>query len=121
MSPLQIIMILLLIVSFSAVVLWFITLIRVGLCVRASISMLEGVDLPEPEGGWPTVSVVIPAHQEEDVIERCARSLMAQRYSSFEVVFALDRCTDQTESLLRAIIGDDPRFKIVLIGTKPTS
>ncbi|MDG2031880.1 MAG: glycosyltransferase [Phycisphaerales bacterium] len=119
MSPLQIIMILLLIVSFSAVVLWFITLIRVGLCVRASISMLEGVDLPEPEGGWPTVSVVIPAHQEEDVIERCARSLMAQRYSSFEVVFALDRCTDQTESLLRAIIGDDPRFKIVLIDECP--
>ncbi len=119
MSPLQIIMILLLIVSFSAVALWFVTLIRIRLCVRASISMLEGVDLPEPDGGWPTVSVVIPAHQEEDVIERCARSLMAQRYPNFEVVFALDRCTDQTESLLRAIVGEDPRFKIVLIDECP--
>ncbi len=119
MSPLQIIMILLLIVSFSAVALWFVTLIRIRLCVRASISMLEGVDRPEPDGGWPTVSVVIPAHQEEDVIERCARSLMAQRYPNFEVVFALDRCTHQTESLVRAIVGEDPRFKIVLIDECP--
>ena len=119
MSPLQIIMILLLIVSFAAVALWSVTLIRVWLCMRASISMHEGVDFPEPEGGWPSLSVVIPAHQEEDVIERCARSLMAQRYSNLEVIFVLDRCTDRTESLLRAVVGDDPRFKIILIDSCP--
>jgi glycosyltransferase involved in cell wall biosynthesis len=119
MSPLQIIMILLLIVSFSAVMLWFVTLIRVWSCMRASISMHEGVNLPEPEGGWPSISVVIPAHQEEDVIECCARSLMAQRYPNFEVIFVLDRCTDRTESLLRAVVGDDSRIKIVTIDVCP--
>ena len=81
--------------------------------------MRAGVEIPEPAGGWPRLTVVIPAHQEEDVIERCARSLMNQRYPNLEVIFALDRCTDRTESLLRAVIEADPRFRIVLIDDCP--
>jgi chlorobactene glucosyltransferase len=119
MTILQLIIVPCLIVSFSGVGLWFLTLIRVRSCVRASISMKAGVGLPAPAGGWPLVSVVIPAHNEEDVIERCATSLLAQRYPGLEVIFALDRCTDRTEALLRAVVGDDPRFKIVTIDSCP--
>jgi len=119
MNTIQIIYTVLLTVSFVAMSGWLIMYLRVASSVRASISVLEGRDAPEPEGGWPGVSVVIPAHNEEDVIERCARSLMAQRYDRMQVVFALDRCTDRTEELLRAVIGDDPRFEVVVIDECP--
>ena len=119
MNTLQIIFILLLIVSFSAMTMWFVMFIRVISCARATISMREGRDIPEPESGWPTVSIVIPAHDEEEVIERCARSLMAQKYDRMQVVFSLDRCTDRTEELLRAVVGEDPRFEITTVEECP--
>lgn len=119
MSPLEVILIPLLAASFAAAIFWSLAHVRLGRCVRASISMRSGVDLAAPEGGWPLVTVVIPAHQEEDVIERCARSLMAQRYPALEVVFALDRCTDRTESILRETVGSDERFRIVSIDDCP--
>lgn len=119
MTTLELIIIPCLAVSIAAVGLWLVTMIRVRRCVDASISMREGVGLPEPPGGWPSVSVVIPAHDEEDVIERCARGLLAQDYPNLEVVFALDRCTDRTEELLRKVVGDDPRFTIVTIDSCP--
>ena len=115
MNTLQIIFILLLVVSASAMTMWLVMFIRVVSCARASISMREGRNMPEPAEGWPTVSIVIPAHDEEDVIERCARSLMAQKYDRMQVVFALDRCTDRTEDLLRAVVGEDPRFEITIV------
>ncbi|MHC4977107.1 MAG: glycosyltransferase family 2 protein [Planctomycetota bacterium] len=76
-----------------------------------------GLSLPEPEGGWPTVCVVVPAHNESDVIETLARSLLAQHYERLRVVFVLDRCTDDTEEKLRRTITDDTRFEIVVIDT----
>jgi glycosyltransferase involved in cell wall biosynthesis len=112
MSALQIILILLLIASFGATAYWAILLVRVANSVRMSISMKEGIDCPEPSGGWPRVGIVVPAHNEEEMIERCARSIAAQKYPAFEAVFVLDRCTDRTESIIRDIAGGDDRIRI---------
>ncbi len=90
MTTLELIIIPCLAVSIAAVGLWVVTMLRVRRCVDASISMREGVDLPEPPGGWPSVSVVIPAHDEEDVIERCARGLLAQDYPNLLITAGLN-------------------------------
>lgn len=119
MSVLQIILVILLVASFGATVFWMVVLVRIASCMRASISMRTGVHLPEPEGGWPRISVVIPAHDEESVIADCARSLAAQDYPELEVVFALDRCTDKTEAVLRSVVGDDERFQIERVENCP--
>ncbi len=73
----------------------------------------SGLDVPMPEGGWPSVSVVVPAHNEERVIERCARSLLASDYPNLEVIIVLDRCTDRTLAILQPIAASDRRLTIV--------
>ena len=60
----------------------------------------------------PRVVIIIPAHNEQNVIEALARSLSALDYPAFEVIFALDRCNDRTEQILRELVGTDPRFSL---------
>lgn len=59
------------------------------------------------------VTVVVPAHNESRVIAECARALLAQDHPDLEIVFLLDRCTDDTAEILRATVGGDPRVRIV--------
>ncbi|MCA9294647.1 MAG: glycosyltransferase [Phycisphaerales bacterium] len=49
---------------------------------------------------WPRLVVVVPAHNEEGVIEHCARTLLESDYPDLCIVFALDRCTDGTASVI---------------------
>lgn len=75
----------------------------------------RGLELGEPPlgDGWPRLSVVIPAHNEQRVIEKCVKSLMAQNYPDLELVFVLDRCTDSTEEIVRKITAGDDRVDII--------
>ena len=61
----------------------------------------------------PLVSVIVPARDEEEDIERTVRALLAQTYPALEVVVIDDRSTDGTSAILARI--DDPRL-IVLRG-----
>jgi len=104
---------------YYAVVMW-----RVGVAGWTIPTARAGLSLSEPESGWPSVCVIIPAHNEADVIEHSARSLRGQTYSRLRVVYALDRCTDSTESVLRAALSNesgelDHRFTIHSIGSCP--
>lgn len=74
-----------------------------------------GLALPEAEAlrtTGPPVCLVVPAHNEQAVIGDLARSLRAQDYPNLSVVFSLDRCTDDTDAVLRDAIRDDRRFTI---------
>jgi cellulose synthase/poly-beta-1,6-N-acetylglucosamine synthase-like glycosyltransferase len=62
---------------------------------------------------------VVPAHNESRVIAACVRSLRTETYPQLRVVFALDRCTDDTAALVRAGIAGDGRFEIVEIDACP--
>jgi glycosyltransferase involved in cell wall biosynthesis len=53
----------------------------------------------------PEVSVVIPAHNEELLIERCLRSVLSNDTIPIEVIVVLDRCSDQTAAVVQSI-GD---------------
>lgn len=59
---------------------------------------------PAPEAQLPTLVVLVPAHDESELIERCVRSLLAARYPQGrrEIVVIADNCTDDTAALARA-------------------
>ena len=92
---------------------WLIALGRIVRELMLLARVREGLTLPEPQGGWPLVSVIIPAHNEEDLAPKCAESLLASRYPALEAIFVLDRCTDRTLERLRPIAERDPRLRIV--------
>lgn len=61
----------------------------------------------------PSVSVIIPAFNEERVVVRTVRSILASRYPNFDVVVVNDGSTDQTESVLRHAFGEHSLVRII--------
>lgn len=63
---------------------------------------------------YPSVSIVVPAYNEEKVIARCLRAIRiaAHRYpGKVEVILGLDGCTDNTEAVALAVMKGYPDFK----------
>ena len=52
---------------------------------------------------FPYVSVIVPARNEQDNIERCLISLMEQNYPNFEIIAIDDNSTDNTLSKMKKI------------------
>jgi chlorobactene glucosyltransferase len=50
--------------------------------------------------GFPFLSIIVPARNEEQTIENCIKSLLAQNYPYFEVIAIDDNSTDNTLSIL---------------------
>lgn len=96
-----------------SVLWWLIMLFRLARVTATRPTVRAGVDLPIPGGDWPSVSVIVPAHNEERVIERCARSLLEQDYPDLQCIFVLDRCTDGTAERLRALDPGGDRLRII--------
>ena len=96
-----------------AVVLWLVMFLRLVRILLTRPTVRQGVGLPAPIGGWPSISVIVPAHNEERVIERCARSLLEQDYPHLQCIFVLDRCTDATAERLAAMDPDGDRLQII--------
>lgn len=60
-------------------------------------------------------SVVVPARDEEALIEACLEALANQEgvaYEGYEVLLVLDRCADDTEVLARNVAGRHPNFRL---------
>jgi len=57
------------------------------------------------------VSILVPARNEERIIEETVRAFLAQDYPAFEVIVVDDRSTDATPQLLASI--DDPRLIVM--------
>jgi GT2 family glycosyltransferase len=62
--------------------------------------------------------VVVPAHDEEDLIGSCLEALATQVHVSpdeYEVLLILDDCTDRTEARSREIAVGHPRLRLHLL------
>ncbi|WP_048704693.1 glycosyltransferase family 2 protein [Companilactobacillus ginsenosidimutans] len=53
----------------------------------------------------PLISVIIPAYNAEETIEKCILSLLEQDYSNFEIVVINDESTDQTNSIVQSMLN----------------
>ncbi len=96
-----------------AVVLWVTMFVRLARILWSRPTVRRGVGMSAPVGGWPSISVIVPAHNEERVIERCARSLLEQDYPHLQIIFVLDRCTDGTAERLAAMDPGGNRLRII--------
>jgi chlorobactene glucosyltransferase len=70
----------------------------------------------------PFVSVIIPARNEEDNIERCLLSVLMQHYSNFEVVAVNDNSEDRTLEIMKSIKSKQEfseKLKVISLPAKP--
>jgi len=80
---------------------------------------------PHPEGSdqvheavaaepdLPRVTVVIPAYNMEQFVERSIRSALAQTYAPLDVLVVDDGSTDRTLEIATRIAEDEPRLQVV--------
>ena len=57
--------------------------------------------LPRRPEALPAISVIIPAHNEEEVLPRTLEALDRQCYRNFETVVVTNGCTDRTAEVVR--------------------
>lgn len=65
----------------------------------------------ESDRKLPPVSIIVPARNEEDTIQRCITSLLEQEYPDYEVIVVDDDSTDQTSRILDEIVRTHPQGK----------
>jgi chlorobactene glucosyltransferase len=66
-----------------------------------------------PTAAGPPVSVIVPARNEADNIDRLLRSLRATSYSPVEIIVVDDRSTDGTAGLVETHAREDSRIHLV--------
>jgi biofilm PGA synthesis N-glycosyltransferase PgaC len=67
----------------------------------------------EPHAGWPGVSVLIPAYNEEAVIRTSVAAAIASDYPELEVLVLDDGSTDHTEAAALEAIAGDLRCRVI--------
>jgi biofilm PGA synthesis N-glycosyltransferase PgaC len=72
-----------------------------------------GDSVLEPEGGWPGVSVLIPAYNEAAVIATSVRAALHCDYPRLEVLVLDDGSTDDTEAAAIEAAAGDRRFRVL--------
>lgn len=68
----------------------------------------------------PFVSVLIPARNEEDIIEQCIRSICNQNYSNYEVIVLNDHSTDHTGEILERLSSEFSQLTVIQGGILPS-
>lgn len=86
-------------------------LIHLGLTIYLAIAYTKVI--PSTGSHKPSLSVIIAARNEELNLTKLVPLLLAQNYEDFEVIVALDRCTDGSKSYLEELASS--RLTIVEI------
>jgi chlorobactene glucosyltransferase len=101
------------ILSLIVLVFWSLTLLRtiVNLLLVPRLAR-------DPAPRAISVSVVIPARDEERAIARTVRAMLAQTQRDLEVIVVDDRSVDGTSAILAQLRAEDPRL-VVVRGDEP--
>ncbi len=60
----------------------------------------------------PEISIIIPVYNTEAHIETCIKSILEQTFTDFECIIVDDGSTDNAIALVKAMTGEDDRFKV---------
>jgi len=85
---------------------------------RHALTVLASIPV-EDDQPLPTVSVVIPARNEERNLEQALESVLALDYPDLEIIVVNDRSTDRTGVILEKMAEQDPRLTVVTIDSLP--
>lgn len=78
-----------------------------------------GLDFPADMSEFPSLSVIIPARNEELNIRRCLESLAKVEYPNMEIIVVDDNSTDRTWEIITERAKDDNRIKAIKAGKLP--
>lgn len=76
--------------------------------------------LPAAQVDAGPVTVVVPARDEESVIDRCITGLRKQDYADLRIVVVDDASTDRTADIVRRHAAEDPRVRLVSSSGPPS-
>jgi len=105
--------------AFAAAVYYSIVVRRVVITLTRTPRVRSGLAQAPTDADLPSVCVIVPAHNEQRVVATIVKSLLSQQYPKLRIVFALDRCTDQTRRILEDTISADDRVEIIEIDNCP--
>jgi glycosyltransferase involved in cell wall biosynthesis len=91
----------------------------VGIRTDRCVDRLPDVPPDPPAGGWPALTVVVPARDEVHGIEAAVRSLLAQDYAGLRVVAVDDRSVDGTAEILDRLSIAEPRLSVLHVRELP--
>ncbi len=60
-----------------------------------------------------SVTIIVPARDEERGIEACVRSLLDQTYANYELTVVDDRSEDATPAILQRLAGESSRLRVI--------
>jgi hopene-associated glycosyltransferase HpnB len=100
-------------------ILWLVIYFRLRFLQNTIPSLDSKSELPDPPGGWPFISAVVPARNEEREAGRCLSSLAAQDYPGFEIIFVNDQSSDATLAVAKEALQDCRSCRIVEGASKP--
>ncbi len=96
---------------------WLWAHVELTLATRSGmLRPLTGLDPTTPR---PSVSVIIPAHNEEAVVGECLNRVLAQDYPDLQILIANDRSTDATGDIVRTFAADRPNVQCIDIHDLP--
>ncbi len=107
----------LLILAAFAFLFWLSFALEMFLAYR-SMAYLARVAPLEP-GTGPSVSIIVPACNEEEKIEEAMRSLLGQDYHDYEIIAIDDRSTDRTGEILDRLAAADAHLRVDHIAELP--
>ena len=111
----QLVLICLLLVSATLWIAWFV----MGRRARARDPRLAPVKKDNGRLDWPSVTICIPARDEEDDIGPCLENVLALDYPNFNVIIVDDRSNDRTAEIAREIAERDDRLRVMHIESLP--
>ncbi|MEM7368215.1 MAG: glycosyltransferase [Bacteroidota bacterium] len=68
----------------------------------------------------PPISIIVSAHNEADNLPNLLADLCEQNYPNYELIIVLDRCSDNSASILAAWTTQYPHIRGVSVQTTPT-
>lgn len=86
---------------------------------RRGIRRLTPLDRAKPGADLPTLTIVVPALNEEATAEPAMRSLLALDYPSLQIIAINDRSTDGTGAILDRLAAADGRLRVIHVQELP--
>ena len=95
----------------GTLIFWLGFFVRLLRMTKDKPTIREGLSLAIDDS--KPVSIIVPAHNEERVIDKCAEALRSQSYKNIQIIFVLDRCSDKSLDILQKHAIEDDRVTIV--------
>ena len=63
----------------------------------------------------PLISIIIPVYNTQDYLSVCLQSVLNQTYQNFEIICVDDGSTDRSAEIIRGMMVEDPRIRLIQI------